>query len=66
MEILLWDTSSRMHFQPGKIKINEKSSERQQFLYRECKLFKKYKYENVPKMKNKPDLALLQISYLYN
>jgi hypothetical protein len=34
--------------------------------YCEGKLFQKFKYENVIKMKNKPDLTLLGGSYLFN
>jgi hypothetical protein len=35
-------------------------------VYCEGQLFKKFKYENVIKMKNKPDPALLGDSYLFN
>jgi hypothetical protein len=35
-------------------------------IYCEGLLFQKYKYENVIKMKNKPDPALLRGSYLFN
>jgi hypothetical protein len=35
-------------------------------IYCEGQLFQKFKYENVIKMKNKPDPALLGGSYLFN
>jgi hypothetical protein len=35
-------------------------------IYCEGQLFKKFKYENVIKMKNKPDPALVGGSYLFN
>jgi hypothetical protein len=35
-------------------------------IYCESQLFKKFKYENVIKMKNKPDLVLVGGSYLFN
>jgi hypothetical protein len=35
-------------------------------IYSEGKLFQKFKYENVIKLKNKPDPALLGGSYLFN
>jgi hypothetical protein len=35
-------------------------------IYCEGQLFQKFKYENVIKMKNKPDRALLGGSYLFN
>jgi hypothetical protein len=35
-------------------------------IYCEGKLFQKFKYKNVIKMKNKPDPALLGGSYLFN
>jgi hypothetical protein len=35
-------------------------------IYCEGQLLKKFKYENVIKMKNKPDPALLGGSYLFN
>jgi hypothetical protein len=35
-------------------------------IYCEGKLFQKFRYENVIKMKNKPDPALLGGSYLFN
>jgi hypothetical protein len=71
MEILPLDSNPWMHIQVGKIKMYEKSSEQSQFLDLELsKIFtanvnlKKFKYENVTEMKNKPDLVLLQSSYL--
>jgi hypothetical protein len=35
-------------------------------IYHDSNLFKKFKYENVIKMKNKPDAALSRSSYLFN
>jgi hypothetical protein len=63
-------TSSGTLIQTVKFKIREKSSSGSaapNFLYKQCKLFKKLKYENVCKIKNKSDkINLLKISYLSN
>jgi hypothetical protein len=67
-------TSSWKLIQAGKIKMCEKilkavtisGSASTNPTYCEGQLFKKFKYENVIKMKNKHDPALLGGSYLFN
>jgi hypothetical protein len=68
--ILLGITSSWKLIQTGKIKILKvvtiSGSASSNPLYCEGQLFKKFKYKNVIKMKNKPDAALVGGSYLFN
>jgi hypothetical protein len=66
-------TSSSKLIQTGKIKMCEilkavtiSGSASLNPIYCEGQLFQKFKYENVIRMKNKPDAALLGGSYLFN
>jgi hypothetical protein len=68
--ILLGITSSWKLIQTGKIKIlkavtTSGSANFKSYILRRSTL-KKFKYENVIKMKNKPDPALVGGSYLFN
>jgi hypothetical protein len=66
-------TSLFTRIKAGKIKIRGKFIERYipgsqapNPTYWQCQLFKKIKYEDLFKMKNKPDPALLGTSYISN